>query len=93
MREPYRKMTMRIEQVSDGRLVILRLSGRLQSEQVEELRTHIERIAVRVVLDLEEVKLVDREAVCFLAACESNGIHIGQCSPYIREWINREKTR
>jgi len=86
-------MTMRIEQVSDGLLVILRLSGRLQSEQVEELRTHIERIAVRVVLDLEEVKLVDREAVCFLAACECNGIHIGKCSPYIREWINREKTR
>jgi hypothetical protein len=84
-------MTLRIEQVSDRRVVILRLSGRLQSEQVEELKAHIERIAVKVVLDLEEVKLVDREAVCFLAACETNGIQIGQCSPYIREWINREK--
>jgi len=44
-----------------------------------------------VVLDLEEVKLVDREAVCCLASCEEEGVQLSQCSPYIREWINREK--
>jgi len=37
-------MTLRIEQVSDGHVVILRLSGRLQSEHLEELKAHIEGI-------------------------------------------------
>lgn len=85
-------MTLRIEKVSDGRLVILRLSGRLQAEHIEELKTHLESQAQKVVLDLDQVKLVDREAVCFLAACEENGVQLSQCSPYIREWINRERT-
>lgn len=85
-------MTLRIEKVSDGRLVILRLSGRLQSVHLEELKAHLEGLAQRVVLDLDQVKLVDREAVSFLAACEANGIRLSQCPPYIREWVNREKT-
>ncbi len=37
-------MTLRIEQVSDGHVVILPLSGRLQSEHLEELKAHIEGI-------------------------------------------------
>jgi hypothetical protein len=85
-------MTLRIEKVSDGGIVILHLSGRLQSEHLEELKTHMADVAQKLVLDLEEVKLVDREAVCFLAACETYGVRLSQCSPYIREWINREKS-
>ena len=85
-------MTLRIEKVSDGRLVILHLSGRLQAEHLEELKAHMESALQKVVLNLDEVKLVDREAVCFLAACEATGVFLTQCSPYIRDWINREKT-
>lgn len=85
-------MTLRIEKVSDGRLVILRLSGRLQSEHLEDLKAHLQGMTQKVVLDLDQIKLVDREAVCFLAACEANGIQISQCPPYIREWVNRERT-
>jgi|SRR6516225_1746976 hypothetical protein len=89
-REPA-QMTLRIEKVSDGRLVILHLSGRLQSEHLQELKAHMEGISQKVVLNLEQVKLVDREAVCFLAVCEDNGTQLNQCSPYIREWIDRER--
>jgi anti-anti-sigma regulatory factor len=85
-------MVLRIEKVSDEQMVILRLSGRLQSEHLEELKAHIEGLARKVVLDLEEVKLVDSEVVCFLAACEANGVQLSQCSPYIRDWIDRERT-
>jgi anti-anti-sigma regulatory factor len=85
-------MTLRIEQVSDGHVVILRLSGRLQSEHLEELKAHIEGITQKVILDLDQVKLVDREVVCFLVACELDGVQLNQCSPYIRDWINRERT-
>jgi len=84
-------MVIRIERGSRGRLTILRLSGRLQSEHVEQLKAEIEGSTARVVLDLEEVKLVDRDTVCFLADCEANGIELSQCSPFIREWIARER--
>jgi len=78
-------MTLRIEKVSNGRLVILHLSGRLQAEHLDELKAYMEDIVQKVALDLDQVKLVDREAVCFLAACEAKGVHL------IRDWINREK--
>jgi len=68
-------MVIRIERGSRGRLTILRLSGRLQSEHVEQLKAEIEGSTARVVLDLEEVKLVE----------------LSQCSPFIREWIARER--
>ena len=84
-------MTLRIEKVSDGRLAIVRLSGRLQSAQLQELRAYMQGITESVMLDLEQVKLVDHDAVCFLAACEDKGVQLSQCSPYIREWINRER--
>ena len=85
-------MVLRIERLADGGSMMLRLSGRLQSEHLEQLRAQIEGSTVRVILDLEEVKLVDREAVHFLALCEANGVELRQCSPYIRDWIARERT-
>jgi hypothetical protein len=35
------------------------------------------------------VRLVDREAVRFLASCEARGIRLTSCPPYIREWIEK----
>ena len=84
-------MVLRIERVSDAQLVILKLSGRLQSEHVEGLKEQVEGSTKRVVLDLGEVKLVDRDVVCFLGVCEANGVELSQCSPYIRDWIDRER--
>jgi anti-anti-sigma regulatory factor len=84
-------MALRIDRVSDGQLVILRLSGRLQAEHVGELRTQLEAGSETMILDLAEVKLVDRDVVCFLGECEAKGVQLNHCSPYIREWIDREK--
>ena len=86
-------MVLRIERVLHEQLMILRLSGRLQSEHVEQLKAQIEASTERIVLDLEGVKLVDQESVCFLAACEADGIEVSRCSPYIRDWITRERPR
>ena len=83
-------MTLRIERVSRGQVRILRLSGRLQSEHLKELEAQIRSRAQKVVLDLEELKLVDQEAVRFLAASEKEGVELSHCSPYIRDWITRE---
>jgi hypothetical protein len=43
-------------------------------------------------LDLEEVDLVDVEAVRFLNACEAQGVSVLHSSPYIREWMLRERS-
>jgi len=84
-------MVLRIEKVSEGPLMILRLSGRIQSEHVDQFRAQIEGSTQRVMLDLDEVKLVDRDVVRFLALCETKGVELNQCSPYIRDWIDRER--
>ncbi len=43
------------------------------------------------VLDMEHVTLVDVDGVRFLSECEAKGIELVHCSPYIREWIARER--
>lgn len=83
-------MVLKIDRGSERGRTILRLSGRIQSEQLEQLKTQMDEIP-EVVLDLRDVKLVDRDVVRFLRVCESNGTELRHCSPYIREWILKEK--
>ena len=42
-------------------------------------------------LDLEEVTLVDAEIVRFLGTCEARRATLLNCSPYIRDWIGKER--
>jgi hypothetical protein len=85
-------MVLKIDRGSDGQHLVLRLSGRLQSEHVEQLKTQMEGNTQKIVLDLAEVRLVDREVVCFLGVCEANGTELRNCSSYIRDWILKEKS-
>ena len=84
-------MVLRIERASRGQTILLRLSGRIQSEHLQELKAQMEGYKRKIILDLADVKLVDREAVSFLADCETHGVELKQCSPYIRDWIARER--
>jgi anti-anti-sigma regulatory factor len=86
-------MTLKIEAASAGEAAVLRLVGRIQSDDVDELRASMRRQRARVVLDLDEVTLVDLEVVDFLVACEGEGVELLHCSPYIREWMGRERHR
>jgi hypothetical protein len=43
-----------------------------------------------LLLNLKDVRLMDRDAVRFLAGCEADGIRLQNHPPYIREWIARE---
>ena len=88
-----RGMTLRIERTSMGGATVLRLSGRIALEHLVELEAEIGPSGVGVLLDLEHVTLVDVEGVRFLCDCEARGIEIVHCSPYIREWIARERHR
>jgi len=83
-------MTLKIEKVSDGRKTVVRLSGRLRSEHLDELKKQIDGDQSRIALDLDGVTLVDVEVIRFLNACEESGVDLVHCSPYIREWMMRE---
>lgn len=86
-------MTLRIQQSVERKRVVLTLTGRIQGEQVPELLALLrsESSAHGIVLDLEQVKLVDRDAVLFLALSEGLGAELRNCSAYIRKWINQER--
>lgn len=83
-------MTLRIEKATDRHRTIIRLSGRLQSEHLDELQMQVEGEQPPIALDLEGVTLVDVEVVRFLNACEKSGVELLYCRPYIREWMSRE---
>ena len=84
-------MTLRIEKRGDGDSTTIRLIGRMQAEHLEELEKQIRESGPAIILDLEEVTLVDVEIVRFLGACETRGVTLLNCSPYIREWIGKER--
>ena len=86
-------MTLKIRPVAGKREIRICLSGQLRSEHIDQLKSEIEVSGPGVTLDLEELDLVDIEGVRFLNACESAGVSILHCSPYIREWMLQERNR
>jgi anti-anti-sigma regulatory factor len=86
-------MTLRIDMSDERDRVVFRLTGRIQAEQVSELQTLVKSDLPdhSLVLDLREVKLVDRDAVRFLAEIEAEGAKLRNCSAFVREWISRER--
>jgi len=84
-------MTLKIEKCSDAYSTTIRLIGRMRAEHLPELEKQIRESESKIVLDLEEVNLVDVEAVRFLGSCEVEGITLLNCSPYIRDWIGKER--
>jgi anti-anti-sigma regulatory factor len=85
---------LKINRAANGEGV-LALSGRISAENVAELKTLFESEAQRrpIILDLENITLVDRDAVKFLERCEADSIQLKNCPAYIREWIAREREK
>ena len=83
---------LRIQRTVNGE-VVFTLSGRLDGENIGELHTLFgtEEPGRPIILDLENLTLVDRDAVQFLDRCEADSIKIEKCPAYIREWIARER--
>ena len=83
---------LRIQKSANAGRVVFTLSGRIRVNDLAELQ-HVFALEGQthgVNLDLKEVKLVDREAVRFLAHCEAEGTTLENCPVYIREWMRRE---
>ena len=84
-------VTFKIEKFRDGNCTTIRLIGRIRAEHLSELEKQITESESKIVLDLEELNLVDVEAVRFLGMCEIKGVTLLNCSPYIRDWIGKER--
>ena len=82
-------------QRSANRTVVFTLSGRIEAEDVKELREllALEAAGQHVVLDLRDVTLVNQGAITFLSCCEADSIKLKHCPAYVREWIERVKGR
>lgn len=85
---------LKIQRKTNGG-VIFTLSGRIEAEDVDELRRllDLEGADSQIALDLKDVTLVDRDAIKYLADCEADGTKLTNCPPYVREWIGREGGR
>ena len=44
-----------------------------------------------IILDLQEVRLADRDAVKFLKRCAADGMKLQNVPAYVREWMDREE--
>jgi anti-anti-sigma regulatory factor len=75
--------------------VVFTLVGRIEIEHVPELQRllRLEEGDDRIAFDLQDVTLIDRDAVKFLAGCEADTIRLDNCPAYLRVWIDREKKR
>ena len=84
-------MTLRIERSTRQGFTVFSLSGRIEAEQVEELKELFDTDYRSIILDLREVRLADRDAVKFLKRCEADGMKLQNVPAYVREWMEREK--
>lgn len=82
-------MTLRIDRLGER----VRLSGELRSEHLHQVKAEMDQCGSRTVLDLEEVDLVDVDAIHFLNSCEARGAIVLNASPYIRAWMGQERER
>ena len=83
---------LKIQRAANGK-TIFNLIGRLGMEKIADLKKLLasEPNGSHFALDLNELTVVDREAVIFLAECETHGTELRNCPTYIREWIKRER--
>lgn len=80
----------KVNRIEDNEFIVLRLSGRFEGGQLQQLRETFEQHADghNLALDLEGVRLVDGEVVAFLGDCEAQGVNLRNCPDYIRDWID-----
>lgn len=83
-------MTFRIDRASAAEGLVLHLSGRIATEDVEVVRAALDEPRV-VAIELADVELVAREVVQLLAQAEVRSITLRNCPAYVREWITKER--
>jgi anti-anti-sigma regulatory factor len=86
-------MVLKIELVQHNRETVFMLIGRIKSQDVQRLKAQMAEAGKRVALDLQQVHIVDLDAVHFLAEAERRGVELRRLPPYVRAWILLERPR
>jgi anti-anti-sigma regulatory factor len=83
---------LKIRRTADGD-VVLKISGSLQADNLDELSAllHAEERRRGLVLDLTDLVIADADAVRFLSGCERDGIVLRNCPRYVSAWMARER--
>jgi hypothetical protein len=84
-----KKSMLKIVRSANADFVLFTLSGYIDTEHFAELQAAFDGETLPIVLDLLEVKRVDREVVADLARWNADGIKFENCPAYLREWIAR----
>jgi hypothetical protein len=84
-----KKSMLKIVRSANADFVLFTLSGYIDTGHIPELQLAFDGEALPVVLDLREVKRVDREVVADLARWNADSIKFENCPAYLREWIAR----
>lgn len=83
---------LKIRRSEDHGTAFFALSGRIEEADLEELRRLLKADpATKMAFDLEEVKIVSRQVVEFLMACEAQGIGLKNCPEYLRHWMGTRR--
>jgi hypothetical protein len=80
---------LKIVKSANPDFILFTLSGHIDDEHTTELQVAFDGEALPIVLDLREVRRVDREVVADLARWNTNGIKFENCPAYLSEWIQR----
>ena len=86
---------LRITKKQANGLATLRVEGKLQGPWVETLREEARQaqVAGLVQLDLTYMAFVDRTGVELLRDLVRGGVHIANCSNFVRELLHAEGTK
>jgi len=90
---PPKGAVLKIQRTTEGAAVVLTVCGRLDAENVTDLREWLDIIAVStaIVLDLTDLLLADRDVVRLLREWEAGRrIELRNCPPYIQVWMATE---
>ena len=68
-----------------------RRGGSLESTSTRQIAEAVRAKRFPICLDMTEVTLVAVDIVRFLETCEARGVELVNCSPYIREWLNKKR--
>jgi anti-anti-sigma regulatory factor len=87
---------MRIDTRLDDRAVTLSVSGTLTTAAVadfERVLDEARRLQRPIVLDLTNVRLIDRPTLKYLIDVMEHDVRLVVCPDYVEHWMYRETTR
>ena len=86
-------MTIRITAIAEPSRTIVKVDGRLQHSDFEELERMVQGLDGPAALDLTDLQSVDRAAAALLRKLIGLGVELRAASPYVKLLLESESKR